>query len=133
MPADLPDKVMALLMRASGDPEAILRQAQQFEAAFFPYFISVLVLYNAIFVALLSATPGKMLCGLKVVSADMTRVSFAQAIARAVIPGLLWIGDEFGQVTIGKLIILVGYLMVAFDVEKRSLFDRICRTRVIRK
>ncbi|MGI8907788.1 MAG: GYF domain-containing protein [Candidatus Sumerlaeaceae bacterium] len=132
MPEDLPDKVFALLFRSVGDPEPLLKQLEQYSAGFFPYIISALVVYNAVFVALMSATPGKYLSGIKVISADGARVSFAQAVARAVIPALLLIADQFGAFGIGRIVVMAGYLMVAFDVEKRSLFDRICRTRVVR-
>jgi uncharacterized RDD family membrane protein YckC len=143
VPEDMPAKVMHLvrllvdLVRGTiRDPDEILQAAAQIPQPSLQavaLVMSLLVFYNAAFVALMSATPGKYLCGLKVVSADLSRVSIAQAVARAVIPGLLLIADNFGLLGVGRLIVLVGYLMVAFDVEKRSLFDRFCRTRVVRR
>jgi uncharacterized RDD family membrane protein YckC len=31
------------------------------------------------------------------------------------------------------MILLIGYIMAAFDEEKRALHDRICSTRVVRR
>ena len=67
------------------------------------------------------ATPGKMACGLKVVSPDGGPVSYGKACGR-------FFAEMLSGLTLG-----IGYIMVAFDDEKRALHDRICNTRVIRK
>lgn len=80
------------------------------------------VAYNAWFLtSKYQATPGKIACGLKVVAADGGRIS-----------GLRAIGRYFAEM-LSSLIMGIGYLMVAFDDEKRALHDRICNTRVIYK
>lgn len=77
--------------------------------------------YPTFFIGKYGATPGKMICGLKVIRPNGSRVSYLRAFAR-----------YFAQVLSG-LILCIGYLMVAFDDECRALHDRICDTRVIRK
>jgi uncharacterized RDD family membrane protein YckC len=78
------------------------------------------VTYVVCFVGRYGATPGKMACGLKIVRPDGGRVSYGQAAGR-----------YFSEI-LSALIFYIGYLMVAFDDEKRALHDRICATRVIR-
>lgn len=67
------------------------------------------------------ATPGKMACGLKVVTAEGDKISGGRAVGR-----------YFAEMLSG-MIMLIGYLMAAFDDEKRALHDRICSTRVVFK
>ena len=76
--------------------------------------------YDTWFVGKYAATPGKMACKIKVVTADAGQVSYARALGRHFAK---WISG----ITLG-----IGYLMAAFDEQKRSLHDRICDTRVIR-
>jgi len=66
------------------------------------------------------ATPGKMACKLKVVTADNENVSYSKAFGR-----------HFAEY-LSAIVLGIGYLMSAFDEEKRSLHDRICNTRVVR-
>jgi uncharacterized RDD family membrane protein YckC len=68
-----------------------------------------------------AATPGKMACGLKVIMSDGSQVTYWRALGR-----------HFAKV-LSVLILYIGYIMVAFDEEKRGLHDRICDTRVIHK
>ena len=76
--------------------------------------------YESFFVARLSATPGKMALGLKVVRAGGGRVDLARAVGR-----------YFAKILSG-MILGIGYIMAGFDSEKRGLHDMICDTRVIR-
>lgn len=79
------------------------------------------VVYTTFFLGRFGATPGKMVLGLKVVRPDGSPISYARACGRHLSE---WIsGMTFG----------FGYLMAAFDEEKRSLHDRICDTRVVRR
>lgn len=66
------------------------------------------------------ATPGKLVLRLKVVTPQGGPISVSQAVGR-----------YFGQILSG-LILGIGFLMAAFDDEKRALHDRLCDTRVIR-
>lgn len=83
--------------------------------------LAVAASYSTFFVGKFAATPGKMACGLKVVTADGGRVSYARALGR-----------YFAEM-LSSLILAIGYIMAAFDNEKRTLHDRICNTRVIHK
>jgi len=77
--------------------------------------------YATYFLGRFGATPGKMACGLKVVTPDGEKISYARACGR-----------YFAEMLSG-LILCIGYIMAAFDEEKRTLHDRICDTRVIKK
>ncbi len=67
------------------------------------------------------ATPGKMICNLKVVNEQGDKISTGQAAGR-----------YFAEILSG-LILMIGYIMAAFDPEKRTLHDKICKTRVVYK
>ena len=77
--------------------------------------------YDTWFVGKYGATPGKMACKIKVVVADGTPVSYSRALGR-----------HFAK-WLSSLILGIGFLMAAFDDERRTLHDRICETRVVRK
>ena len=82
--------------------------------------IVIPAVYTTWFLGKYGATPGKMACKLKVVTADGGKISYARALGRHF---ATWIS---------AMIFLIGFLMAAFDTEKRTLHDRICDTRVIR-
>ncbi len=104
-----------------------INNAQDFQAVMMPAIISGLlqmcfyVFYMVWFVGKHAATPGKMLCGLKIVTPQNERVSYLRALGRT-----------FAEILSG-IIFYIGYIMAGFDEEKRSLHDRICSTRVIKK
>ena len=76
--------------------------------------------FNVFFIGKYGATPGKMACGLRVVTAEGAKVSYARALGRALAELL------------SGLICNIGYIIAAFDSEKRALHDHICNTRVIK-
>jgi len=76
--------------------------------------------YATWFVGKFGATPGKMACKLKIVTADGGKVSYGKALGR-----------HFSEY-LSVLTFMIGYLMSAFDAEKRALHDRMCNTRVIK-
>jgi uncharacterized RDD family membrane protein YckC len=84
-------------------------------------FVFVQVAYKVFFLGKYGATPGKMACKLKVVTNGGEKISYARATGRA-----------FSEILSG-MICYIGYIMVAFDDEKRALHDHICNTRVIYK
>lgn len=84
-------------------------------------FYVIYALYNIFFVGRFGATPGKMVCKIKVVTAQGEKVSYGRATGRF-----------FAEVLSG-MICYLGYLIAAFDQEKRSLHDHICNTRVVYK
>ncbi len=65
------------------------------------------------------ATLGKMACKVRVVTPDGKNVSFGQSLGR-----------YFAKI-VSSLLCLAGYIMAAFDEEKRALHDRMCNTRVV--
>jgi uncharacterized RDD family membrane protein YckC len=75
--------------------------------------------YETVLIAKYGATLGKMACKVKVVTAEGGQVSYARALGR-----------YFAKM-LSALTFMIGYLMAAFDDEKRALHDRICNTRVI--
>lgn len=80
------------------------------------------LIYSAGFVGKYGATPGKMLLKLRVVTAEGEKVSYRRAAGRSVAE------------QVNRVIFYLGYIMAAFDaVERRTLHDRICNTRVIVK
>lgn len=84
-------------------------------------YIALGICYTTYFLGTLGATPGKMACGLKVVQSDGEKIGYGRACGR-----------HFAEL-LSAMILCIGYIMVAFDDEKRALHDRICDTRVIRK
>lgn len=83
--------------------------------------ISIPLLYNTFFIGKWGATLGKMACGLKVVTPEGDTVTYMRAFGR------------FFAEWISMIMLYIGYIMVGFDDEKRSLHDRICSTRVVKK
>jgi len=75
--------------------------------------------YEVYFLSAHGATPGKMALGLRVIRPDGGPISPMLALGRHF---ALWIS---------AIILMIGYIMAAFDPEKRALHDRICETRVI--
>jgi uncharacterized RDD family membrane protein YckC len=82
--------------------------------------IVVTMAYTVFFVGRFGATPGKMACKLKVVMPDGSPVSYGRAFGR-----------YFAEI-LSVLTCLIGYIIAAFDDEKRALHDRICNTRVVK-
>ena len=78
------------------------------------------IAYATFFVGRFAATPGKMACGLRIILADGGRVTYMRAFGR------------FFAEYLSMIILYIGYIMAAFDDEKRTLHDRVCDTRVIR-
>lgn len=76
--------------------------------------------YYWFFLSRFAATPGKLALGLKVVRSDGSRLTNGRIVAR-----------YFSEI-LSALILAIGYLMAAFDEERRTLHDRICDTRVIK-
>jgi uncharacterized RDD family membrane protein YckC len=77
--------------------------------------------YETFFVGRFGGTVGKLLLGMRVIRADFTRVTYWRAAVRA-----------FGKV-LSDLTLYVGYIMVAFDPQRRALHDYIADTRVVKR
>ena len=76
------------------------------------------IIYETFLIGRYGATFGKMACRLRVVRPDGSRVTYLRALGR-----------HFAKI-LSSIILCVGYIMVAFDKEKRALHDHICDTRV---
>ena len=61
-----------------------------------------------------------MALGLRIVRADGSSLTYGRATGR------------FFADYLSNLILFIGYIMAAFDDEKRTLHDRICDTRVVK-
>jgi uncharacterized RDD family membrane protein YckC len=77
--------------------------------------------YNTFFLGRYGATPGKMACKIRVITAEGGRVSYARALGRAL-----------AEILSG-MICYIGYIMAGFDPQHRALHDHICNTRVVRE
>lgn len=75
--------------------------------------------YFTAFVAALARTPGKWICGLKVVRGDGGRVAPGFAFMR-------WLSHFFSL-----LPCCAGYAWIAISKEKRAFHDLLCDTRVV--
>jgi uncharacterized RDD family membrane protein YckC len=75
--------------------------------------------YYVFFWSRFGATPGKMALKLKVVTAQGGPISLGRAFGR-------YFAYVLSGLTLG-----IGYIIAAFDSEKRALHDHICNTRVI--
>ncbi len=82
--------------------------------------MGILAGYNIYFVARHAATPGKMACRLRIVRSDGSPLTWGRATGR-------FFADLLTGMTIG-----IGYIIAAFDEEKRALHDHLCDTRVVR-
>jgi uncharacterized RDD family membrane protein YckC len=85
-------------------------------------YLALNAVYSIFFVGKYGATPGKMACGLRIVAADGSKISYLRATGR------------FFAEMLSGIICYIGYIIVGFDQpEKRALHDHICNTRVIYK
>ena len=91
------------------------------QLALMAFGILVRVVYNTFFIGKYAATPGKMLCKIKVVVTDGSHPTYLRAFGRS------W------AELLSQMVCYVGYIIAGFDDEKRSLHDHICDTRVIFK
>jgi uncharacterized RDD family membrane protein YckC len=78
------------------------------------------IFYITWFIGKFGATPGKMVFNLKVVTPTGGKVGYGQAFGR-----------YCGEFIVIWLTLLLGYLPILFDSQKRGLHDRLCGTRVV--
>jgi uncharacterized RDD family membrane protein YckC len=113
-----------VLMLAVGIPLGAIRPSGAAGIEVFGLVFGSLVAmaYYVFFVGKYGATPGKMACKLKIVTAHGEPMSYSKAFGR------FW-----AEAVSGCLTLTLGYIMAGFDKEARALHDRICDTRVIYK
>ncbi len=84
-------------------------------------FMLLSAFYNISFVAgEWQATPGKRWCGIKIIMADGSPLSWTQSAYRHAMSG------------VSMLLGGIGYVTIFFTKEKLALHDIICKTRVVR-
>ena len=76
--------------------------------------------YFTFFWGKMGASPGMLALGLKVVRPNGAPISFGRALGR-----------YFGTV-LSSFTLCIGFIIIAFDQEKRALHDMICDTRVVK-
>lgn len=93
------------------------------------------LIFWAIFLAILasqSATPGKLMLGLLVTKEDgHTRIDLQTAFMRS-LPGLVGVIPVL-NILVGLVMLIGSIIGIANDSERRSLYDRIGKTRVVYK
>lgn len=78
------------------------------------------ILYQTILVTRFGGTVGKLICRIRVTTPDGHRLTYMHSLARAFAK---WVS---------VLPCGIGFVLAAFDSQKRALHDRICGTRVVR-
>ncbi len=91
------------------------------ELVFDLFNLSVALCYTWLLTWKFGATLGKLALDLRVVTANGEPIGCGRALGRTL-----------AEVLSG-ILLLIGYIIAAFDSEKRTLHDHICGTRVIRK
>ncbi len=79
------------------------------------------VSYEAFFLVRFAATPGKMICRLKVLTAEGQVLGWGRAVGR-------YFAKYISGLTLG-----IGFLLACVDEQKRTLHDHICSTRVVKR
>ena len=92
-----------------------------FQLVLFAIQMTINISYEVVLIGKYGATVGKMACKIMVVTADGGRVSYLRALGR-----------YFAKMLSG-FTCLIGYIIAAFDGQKRALHDHICNTRVVFK
>jgi uncharacterized RDD family membrane protein YckC len=87
--------------------------------------------YSVFFIRKYDATPGKILMGLKLVRSDGASLTTGRIVGRCLAEGSGNLFSGIGMQFV-SIIVLIGYVIAAFDSEKRTVFDRLCDTRVIK-
>lgn len=109
--------LMFAVVRADGDPMAALGMVGITTIIRLGLFCA----YSGYFLSTKGATPGKLMLGLQVIRSDGSGITFVRGACR-----------PLGQMVSG-LILSIGFIIAAFDAEKRALHDHLCDTRVIYK
>lgn len=106
---------------AAGDPMLLLQRELTLVAVFGAAGLLLVLGYSTWMNGRWGATVGKMAIGAVIVNTDGTPISYGKAFARACAELL------------SALILDIGYIIAAFDGQKRALHDHICGTLVIRR
>ena len=77
-------------------------------------------LYTIIFWTYMSATPGKWICGLKIIQSDGTKLSIKKALLRYI------------SYLISGFVFMAGFFTIAFSSKKQGWHDMIAKTYVVK-
>ena len=88
--------------------------------AILPFQLALPIAYQTYLVGRYGATLGKMVCGLRVVRSEGQSLTYLRAFGRC-----------FAEY-VSAFTLYIGYLIAAFDDQKRTLHDHLCDTRVVR-
>lgn len=77
------------------------------------------MLYSTFFLGRFSATPGMMVCGVKVIRPEGEKLTYGRAFGR------YWASK------LTDLTFFIGYIIIGFDPQKRALHDYLADTRVV--
>lgn len=83
--------------------------------------LGLTIAYDLWFTVKKGGTPGKLLLSLKIIRTSGEPLSWPRAWGR------------LGAYILSGLTLYIGYIIAAFDEEKRALHDHICDTRVVRQ
>lgn len=117
----LPLSFLAGLSSVGADPSVAAARTFGLMGFIWVFSVALGLAYEAWFLVHKGATPGKMVLSLQVVRADGGQITWGLAIGR-----------HFAKMLSG-IILGIGYILVAFDGERRALHDMICNTRVTKK
>lgn len=109
---------------SSGDPTAFsagLRSQLAVNAITQLISITFQLGYGTFFVGRFGATPGQLVCGLRIRRSDGSALTYRRALCRV-------LANILNSFTLG-----LGYILVAVDPEKRGIHDYLCDTRVVFK
>lgn len=128
-------------LAAIGDAlRSVSDSPEQLIIALRPFLLTSLVfkvLYDAILVGKFGATLGKMALGIKVVASNGSHAGYNHAIIRAVAPAIIQLPGIMMPSSIianvAQFLFLFAYLIAVFDIQKRTLFDHMANTRVVRQ
>ena len=102
----------------SPDPESVAMNTFLFVAIYGIQF-GTGFLYETVLIWKYGATLGKRACQIQVIRAEGGAISYGLAVGR-----------YFAKI-LNAFTLAIGYIIAAFDEEKRGLHDRLCNTRVI--
>lgn len=112
----------SLLIRISGlEPGFHSREGRMIMLTVASFGLVLGYAYRVFFIGYCGQTPGKMAVKVKVIRTDGTEVGYVRAFLREVVGKFL-----------SKLILGIGYLMVAIDSRKQGLHDKIADTYVVK-
>ena len=111
------------------DPQSLLSTGDQLLITLAS--VAITFVYHAVFLRWRGATPGKLLCGLRVVPVDQGQAAGGLDGRRAVSRALVWAAP--GLHTLLGLFQLVDVLFPLWHPRRQAIHDLVARTQVVRR